>query len=190
MRKVGDVYIAESAVVEGDVELGTDTNVWHHCTIRGDVAPVRVGQRVNIQENSILHVDYDVPLMIADEVLIGHCGVIHCSSIGRGTMIGIGARVLDHCEIGEDCIIAAGAIVTPDTVIPDGSVVMGIPGKVVRQIRDEEREYISARFAMKNVNTFTVCLIPMLNWQKNTLMANIYHTQKKPLKRRVIELLT
>jgi len=142
MHRVGNVYIAESAVVEGDVELGEGTNIWHHCAIRGDVAPIRVGKRVNVQESSILHVDYNVPLEIADDVLIGHCCVVHCRSIGSRTMIGIRASILDHCEIGEDCIIAAGAVVTPDTKIPDGSVVMGIPGKVVRQIRDQEREYI------------------------------------------------
>jgi len=142
MKKVGNVYIARSAVVEGDVELGQDTNIWHHCAIRGDVAPVSVGKRVNIQESSILHVDYDVPLEIGDDVLVGHCAVLHCRSVCSGTMIGIRASVLDRCKIGKDCIIAAGAVVTPDTEIPDGSVVMGIPGKVVRRIRDEERQYI------------------------------------------------
>ncbi|MHC4444322.1 MAG: gamma carbonic anhydrase family protein [Planctomycetota bacterium] len=142
MHKVGNVYIAQSAVVEGDVELGDQTNIWHHCVLRGDVGPIRTGRRVNIQDGSILHCDKDVPLEIADEVVIGHNTVVHCRSVGSRTLIGNSASVLDHCEIGQDCIIAAGAVVPPDTVIPDGSVVMGVPGKIVRQISEKERQYI------------------------------------------------
>ncbi|UCD30072.1 MAG: gamma carbonic anhydrase family protein, partial [Planctomycetota bacterium] len=96
MHKVGDVYIAQSAVVEGDVILGPETNIWHHCVLRGDVAPIRVGRQVNIQEGSILHCDTDVPLQIADQVVIGHNVVVHCRSVGSRTLIGISANILDH----------------------------------------------------------------------------------------------
>jgi carbonic anhydrase/acetyltransferase-like protein (isoleucine patch superfamily) len=142
IRKVGNIYISRSAVVEGDVEFGEGTNIWHQCVIRGDVAPIRTGRRANIQDGSILHCFRDIPLDIADDVVIGHQVVVHCRSVGSRTLIGNNATVLDRCCIGNDCIIAAGALVPDDTAIPDGSVVMGIPGKIVRQISDKEREYI------------------------------------------------
>lgn len=142
ITRVGSIYMARTAVVVGDVTLGEDSTVWHHVAIRGDVAPIRIGRRVNIQDNAVLHVDWDVPLEIDDDVVIGHAAVLHCRKIGSGTLIGIGAKVLDHCEIGENCVIASGAVVPPDMVVPDGSVVMGMPGKVVREIRDTEKAYI------------------------------------------------
>lgn len=142
IHKIGNVHIAQSAVVEGDVEFGDLTNIWHHCVIRGDVAPIRTGRRANIQDGSILHCHKDIPLEIGDDVVIGHNTVVHCRSVGSRTLIGSSATVLDRSTIGDDCIIAAGALVPADKVIPDGSVVMGVPGKIVRQISDEEREYI------------------------------------------------
>lgn len=142
IRKVGSVYLAESSVVVGDVALGDACNIWHHCTIRGDVAPIRLGRRVNVQDYALLHCKHDVALEIADDVAIAHHAVVHCKSVGSWTLIGTRATVLDDCEIGENCLIAAGALLTPRTVVPDGSVVMGVPGKVVREVRDEEREYI------------------------------------------------
>ncbi len=140
--KIGSVYLARTAVVVGDVCLGDDCNIWHHCAVRGDVAPIRLGSRVNVQDGSVLHCKHDVPLAIADDVAIGHGAVVHCTEVGPRTLIGIRATVLDDCRIGEDCLIAAGAMVAPGTIVPAGSVVMGIPGRVVRPIRDEERAYI------------------------------------------------
>lgn len=142
IQRVGSIYVARTAVVVGDVEFGTDCNVWHHCVIRADVAPIRIGDRVNIQDGALLHCDYDVPLEIAEDVVIAHHAVVHGRRVGSRSLIGIHANVLDACEIGEDCLIATGAVVPPRTVIPDGSVVMGIPGKIVRGISDEERDYI------------------------------------------------
>jgi carbonic anhydrase/acetyltransferase-like protein (isoleucine patch superfamily) len=143
MQRIGEVYIAPSAVVEGDVVLGARCNIWHHCVLRGDVAPIRLGARVNVQDGSILHCRRGVALEIADDVAIGHQAIVHCRSVGSGTLIGIRATVLDDCEIGEHCLIAAGAVVPPGTRVPDGSVVMGLPGRVVRPVRDEERAYIA-----------------------------------------------
>lgn len=140
--RIGSVWMAQSAVVVGDVAFGEDCNVWHHCMIRGDVAPIRLGDRVNVQDSAVLHCRHGVTLEIADEVAIGHRAVVHCKRVGPRTLIGIGATVLDNCEIGEDCIIAAGAVLTPGTIVPDRSVVMGMPGKVMRPIREEERAYI------------------------------------------------
>lgn len=142
IRRVGSIYAATSAVIVGDVTFGADCNVWHHCVIRGDVAPIRLGDRVNIQDGSLLHCKGGVPLEIADDVAVGHHAVVHCTRVGTRTLIGTRATILDDCEIGDDCLIAAGALLTPRTVIPDGSVVMGTPGRVVRPIRPEERDYI------------------------------------------------
>lgn len=142
IRKAGLVYIAQSAIVVGDVSLGEGCNIWHYCVLRGDVAPIRLGKNVNVQDGSILHCRHDVPLEIADDVGIGHGAIVHCTSVGPRSLIGIRATVLDNCEIGEDCLIGAGSIVPPGMRIPPGSVVMGVPAKVVRPIRDEERDYI------------------------------------------------
>lgn len=142
IRQIGNLYIAESAVIVGDVQLGDGCNVWHHCVLRGDVAPIRVGKRVNIQDGALLHCKHAVTLEIADDVAIAHHAVVHCTYVGSRTLIGTRATVLDDCEIGEDCIIAAGAVVSPRTVVPAGSVVMGVPGKVVRAIRPDERDYV------------------------------------------------
>ncbi len=142
MGRIGDAHVAASAVVVGDVTLGRGASIWHHVTIRGDVAPIRVGDRVNVQDHSVLHCKKGVPLEIAADVAIGHHAVVHCRSVGSRTLIGIRSVVLDDAAVGEDCIVAAGAVVPPGTAIPPGSVVMGVPAKVVRSIRPEERRYI------------------------------------------------
>jgi gamma-carbonic anhydrase len=142
IQQIGSVYVAQSAVIVGDVELGERCNVWHYCVIRGDVAPIRLGKRVNVQDGALLHCKNDVALEIADDVAIAHHAIVHCKRIGNHTLIGTRATVLDDCEIGSECIIAAGALLPPRTVIPDGSVVMGVPGRIVRPIRPDERDYI------------------------------------------------
>ena len=142
MRRVGNFYAAGSAVIVGDVRIGADSSIWHGCVLRGDVAPIRIGERVNIQDGAVLHCRLGVPLEIGDEVVIGHRAVVHTKRVGRRCLIGIGAAVLDDSEVGEGCLIAAGAIVPPGSIIPPRSVVMGIPGKVVRPIKPEEEAYI------------------------------------------------
>ena len=142
MNQIGSVYIASSATVLGDVTLGEGCNVWYNCVIRGDVAPIRVGARVNIQDGALLHCEHDVPLDVAEDVSIGHYAIVHCRRVGRGTLIGTRATVLDKVEIGQDCLIAAGTLIPPGKVIPDGSVVMGMPGRIVRQVTDHDREYL------------------------------------------------
>ena len=142
IRQIGSVFVAESAIVVGDVTLGDDTNIWHYCVLRGDVGPIRIGKRVNIQDGALLHCKLNVALEIADDVSIAHQAIVHCRRIGRRTLIASRATLLDDCEICEDCIIAAGSLLPPRTKIPDGSVVMGSPGKVVRSIRPDERDYV------------------------------------------------
>lgn len=133
-----NVYIAPTAYVGGDVTLGDQTTVMHHAVIRGDIAPITLGARVNVQDGAILHTKYGVPLVIGDDVGIGHRAVVHCKSVATRTLIGTGAIVLDGCIVGSCCIIAAGAVVPPETTIPDRSVVMGVPAKVVRQVNDDD----------------------------------------------------
>ena len=133
-----EVYIAETSFVGGDVHIGDQSTIMHHVMIRGDIAPIRIGARVNIQDGSIVHIQRGVPLDIADGVGIGHRAVVHCRRVGSRTLIATGAIVLDGCEIGERCIIAAGTVLTPGTKIPDGHVVMGVPGKIVRQTTESD----------------------------------------------------
>lgn len=147
MERVDQHYQATDAVICGDVAIGEDTSFWFQTVARGDIAPIRIGARTNIQEHSALHVDNGKPLEIGDDVTIGHGAVVHCAKIGHRTLIGMNAVLLAGCVIGEDCVVAAGAVVSPCTVVPDGQVVMGIPAKVVRAIRPAERESIKANCA-------------------------------------------
>lgn len=138
MQAIHDYYIAPGAVVTGDVVLAAGVNIWYGCVIRGDIARITLGPRANIQDGCILHADHDQPQDIEEGVVVGHAAMLHGRRIGRDTLIGIGARLLTGCEIGEQCVIAAGSVVTEGRRVPPGSVVMGIPGKVVRAIEPEE----------------------------------------------------
>lgn len=142
-------FIAESADVIGDVTLGADASVWYGCVLRGDIAPISVGARTNIQDLTLVHVDRDTPTFIGDEVAIGHRAIIHGCVIEDRTLIGMGAIVLSHARIGEGSVIAAGSLVTEGTVVPPGSLVIGSPGRVVREV-DEE---LGARVEM-TVNSY------------------------------------
>lgn len=141
-------YIAPSAVITGDLVLAEDCTIMHQVVIRADVSPIRIGARVNVQDGTIIHTQSDVPLQIEDDVSIGHRAVVHCRLVRSQSLIGIGAIVLDGCEIGHQCIIGAGAVVPPETKVPDGKLVLGVPGRIVRDVTTREREYI--RFVVEN----------------------------------------
>lgn len=132
MLRDGHFWRAADAVICGDVRLGDDCGVWFGAVIRGDVAPITLGQRVNVQEHAVLHCDSGEPLVIGDDVTIGHGAVVHCLSVGSGSLVGIKSVLLGRVVVGKNCLIAAGAVLSPGTVVPDGQVVMGIPGRVVR----------------------------------------------------------
>jgi gamma-carbonic anhydrase len=140
MQSIQDYYIAQGAVVTGDVSLASGVNIWFASVIRGDLARITLGPRVNIQDNCVLHTDYNAPQEIEEGVVVGHSAVLHGRRIGPDSLIGIGARLLSGCEVGEECLIAAGSLVTEGRRIPARSVVMGMPGKVVREITAEELE--------------------------------------------------
>ncbi|MGL6076484.1 MAG: gamma carbonic anhydrase family protein [Fimbriiglobus sp.] len=138
MRKVGSVYISQTAVVTAEVILGEGVSLWPGAVVRGDVALITIGAGSNVQDGAIVHCDYGVPNVIGENVVIGHAAVLHGKFVGSGTLVGIGAKLLSSCEIGEECIIGAGAVVPPFAVIPARSVVMGLPGKVVRSVTADE----------------------------------------------------
>ncbi|MBL8896149.1 MAG: gamma carbonic anhydrase family protein [Planctomycetes bacterium] len=136
-------YLAPSAELIGDVHLGAETSVWFHVTIRGDVNWIRIGERSNVQDNAVIHVtNRRAPTRIGNGVSIAHSAVLHGCTVEDDVLIGIGAIVMDHAVIGRGSLIAAGALVSPRTVIPPDSLVMGSPGKVVRPLNDDERKLV------------------------------------------------
>lgn len=132
-------YIAETAVVIGDVTLGEGASIWHHCTVRGDVNWIRIGEASNVQDNTVIHVTHGTaPTQIGDRVTIGHGAIIHGCTIEDDVLIGMGATVMDHAVIGTNSIVGAGALVTGGTEVPPRSMVLGSPARVVRELTDEE----------------------------------------------------
>ncbi len=127
-------WIADSAQVIGNVQLGENASVWFGVVVRGDTETISIGANTNVQDGSVLHADIGQPLLIAANVTVGHKVVLHGCSIGEGTLIGMGAIVLNGARIGKNCLIGAGALVTEGKVIPDGSLVVGSPARVVREL--------------------------------------------------------
>ena len=138
MQAIRDYYIASTALVAGDVLFGPGVNIWFGSVLRGDLATIDLGPRVNLQDGCIVHTDTDAPLTVEEGVVVGHRAVLHGARIGRHSLIGMGAMLLSGCELGAECLVAAGSIVTEGRRIPPRSVVMGVPGKVVRAIKPEE----------------------------------------------------
>jgi carbonic anhydrase/acetyltransferase-like protein (isoleucine patch superfamily) len=150
-------YIAPNATLIGDVTLEDDASVWFGCVLRGDVAPIRIGRRSNIQDGTVIHGEDGCPTKIGEDVTVGHSAIIHAATVGDRVLVGMGAVLLSRCVIGEDTIIGARALVTEEVVIPGGSLVLGMPGKVKRSLTDEEREGIleSARRYVRQAARYT-----------------------------------
>lgn len=136
------VYIAEGAKIIGDVTIGKDSSVWFNTVIRGDEAPITIGNLCNIQDNCTLHLYAEQPLVLEDEVSVGHNVILHGCKVHRGALIGMGAIVLDGAEIGEQAFIAANTLVPPGKKIPPRTMVMGSPGKVVRELNEKDLKLI------------------------------------------------
>ena len=132
------IFIAPGAIVLGEVTLGEEVGIWYHATIRGDRAPIIIGNRSNIQDNSVVHVDAEHPVTIGDNVTIGHGAIIHGCEIGDNTLVGMGAIIMNGAKIGKNCIVAAGALVTQNTQMPDNSLIMGNPAKIKREVTEDE----------------------------------------------------
>lgn len=132
-------FIAENAVIIGDVEIGEGASVWYGCVLRGDVNYIRIGDRTNIQDMSMIHISsHDHPTVVEQEVTVGHSVTLHGCYVETGSLVGIGAKVLDGARIGAYSLVAAGSLVTPNTIIPERSFVLGSPARVKRQLSDEE----------------------------------------------------
>lgn len=130
----GRYWIADNATVLGRVRIEEDVSIWFNAVLRGDTEPIHIGARANVQDGSVLHTDVGFPLNIGAEVTIGHRATLHGCSIGRGSLIGIGAIVLNGAKVGEDCLIGSHALIPEGKVIADRSVVMGAPGKIMREV--------------------------------------------------------
>lgn len=138
MKIAENVFIADGAKIIGDVTISEGASVWFNAVIRGDEHPITIGKNSNVQDNAVLHVGAGFSCTIGDNVSIGHGAIVHGCEVGDGTLIGMGSTILNGAKIGKNCIIGAGALVTEGKQIPDNSVVMGIPGKVVRQMTDAD----------------------------------------------------
>lgn len=132
-------FVAPSASLIGDVVLNEQASVWFNCVLRGDNDRIEIGARSNIQDGSVLHVDDGYPIQIGEDVTIGHKVMLHGCHIGDGSLIGMNAVILNGAKIGQGCLVGANALVTENTHIPDGSMVLGSPAKVVRQLSDKDQ---------------------------------------------------
>lgn len=137
-----NTFIAESADVMGDVIIGEGSSIWYSVVVRGDIENIKIGKYTNIQDNSTVHTETDIPTEIGDYTVVGHNAIVHGCKIGDNCLIGMGAIVLNNAVIGDNSIIGAGSLVTEGKVIPPNSLVMGIPGKIIREVKEEEIENI------------------------------------------------
>jgi carbonic anhydrase/acetyltransferase-like protein (isoleucine patch superfamily) len=137
-------FIAPNASVIGNVVLEDNASVWFNVVIRADNAQIKIGKNSNIQDGSILHVDDDFPITIAQNVTIGHKVMLHGCSIDEGSLIGMNAVVLNGAKIGKNCLVGANALVTENMIVPDGSLVLGSPAKVIKQLDEKTQAMIAA----------------------------------------------
>ena len=143
MRKIEDsVYVAEGAKIIGDITIGANSSVWFNAVIRGDSNTIVIGENTNVQDNAVLHTSHSHALSIGDNVTIGHGAIVHGCTVGNNVLIGMGAIILDGVVVEDNCIIGAGALVTQNKVMPAGSLVLGNPAKVIREITEEEKASI------------------------------------------------
>jgi carbonic anhydrase/acetyltransferase-like protein (isoleucine patch superfamily) len=139
----GSAFIEETAVVVGDVHIGEESSVWFNAVVRGDVHYIRIGDRTNIQDLSVIHVTHGThPTVLGNDITIGHHVVLHGCTVKDRVLVGMGAIVMDGVVIGEDCIVGAGALLTEGTIVPSGSLILGAPARVKRSVTDDERAWI------------------------------------------------
>ena len=156
------VYLATGAVVVGDVTLGDYSSVWYNAVLRGDINRIVVGHHTNIQDNAVLHLADDFPCQVGSYVTVGHSAIVHACIVGDETLIGMGAIILDGAVVGAQCLIGANALITQGTQIPDGSLVLGSPAKVMRLLTAKERAGLKS-WAEKYVHNAAYCLRHRIN---------------------------
>lgn len=156
-----NVYLAENATIIGDVVIGKDSSIWFNTVLRGDVNSIRIGERVNVQDGTVIHTLYQKSVTeIGDDVSIGHNVTIHGARIENGALIGMGSVVLDHAVIGEGALIAAGSVVTGGTVVEPGSIYAGVPAKFVKKLDPAQSKEINQKIAHN--------YLMYSNWYKET----------------------
>ncbi len=159
--KSDDYYVAESAHVIGDVEIGNGVSIWFNAVIRGDSSGIVIGDESNVQDGCVFHAEAWNKLIIGRGVTVGHLAMLHGCRVGDNTLIGINSVVLDEAVIGKNCLIGANALIKSKMIIPDGSVVMGSPGRIIRTITDTEIKIIeaSAKHYVENGRRFKTGLV-------------------------------
>jgi len=136
-------FVDESAQVIGQVEIGAESSVWMNAVIRGDVNDIRIGQRTNVQDGTVVHVMHEThPARIGDDVTIGHGAIVHGCTVGNRVLVGMGSIILNGATVGEDSIVAAGSLVTEGAVVPPRSLVMGVPARIRRALSDDEVQFV------------------------------------------------
>jgi gamma-carbonic anhydrase len=156
------VYLATGAVVLGDVNIGDFSSVWYNAVVRGDINRIVIGHHTNIQDNSVLHLADDYPCIVGDYVTVGHSAIVHACTVGNEVLVGMGATILDGAVIGDQCLIGAGSLITMGMQVPDGSMLMGRPARIVRSLQPDERAQL--RFwADKYVANAAYCLKHRIN---------------------------
>lgn len=153
-------FIAPNAAVIGEVSLGAEVGIWWGATLRGDIEPITIGDRTNIQDGSVVHTEKGGPTVIGRDCTIGHLVTLHGCTLDDHILVGMGAIILNHAHIGRDCLIGAGALITERKIIPPRSLVVGSPGRVVRELTDEEVESVhdSARRYVRNAQRYAAGL--------------------------------
>jgi len=151
-------WVASNAVLIGKVFLKKDANVWFNVVLRGDIEPITIGEGSNVQDGSVFHTDPDCPLTLGKGVTVGHMAMLHGCEVEDDTLIGIGSTILNKTKIGKNCIIGANTLIPENKIIPDRSLVLGSPGKVIRQVTDKEIEEIkkNALHYVKNYKKYKI----------------------------------
>lgn len=152
-----EYFAAQSADIIGDVTIHNQVSIWFGAVLRGDLAPIIVGERSNIQDGTVVHTETDLPVVIGTGVTVGHQATLHSCTIGDNSLIGMKATLLDGCEIGKNCLIAAGSLISPGKKIPDNSFVVGFPGRIMRQMSAEEVDR-NRNSAARYISFYRQCL--------------------------------
>lgn len=137
-------FVAPGAVLVGNVMVGADSSIWFNTVIRGDIAPITVGDRTSVQDNTVVHVNMDAPTMIGNDVTIGHSALVHGTTIDDGAMIGMGSLVLSYSVIGRNAVVAAGALIPERFKVPDGAVMVGVPARRREELSEEQKERLAS----------------------------------------------
>jgi carbonic anhydrase/acetyltransferase-like protein (isoleucine patch superfamily) len=138
-----EVFIAPGAVVIGNVSIGHESSVWFNTTVRGDIAPITIGERTCVQDGTVVHVNRDAPTVIGNDVTVGHLALVHGTTIGDGTLVGMGATVMSYSTIGRNAVIAAGALIPERVEVPDGAVMVGMPAKRRDALGQKQQDHLA-----------------------------------------------